>query len=130
MTKPFALGELLARLRANLRRRTSGSPSPVVTTIDGRLTIDLAAKTATVNGTPARLTPHEWGIVSYLVSHPNQLVRKDELLENVWGPEYTNEAGYVRVYMSQIHQKLEEDSSAPRCFLTEPGLGHRFVLGG
>ena len=116
-------------MRANLRRRTSGSPSPVVTTTDGRLTIDLAAKTATVNGTPARLTPHEWGIVSYLVSHPNQLVRKDELLENVWGPEYTNEAGYVRVYMSQIRQKLEEDSSAPRYFLTEPGLGHRFVLG-
>ena len=67
--------------------------------------------------------------VSYLVNHPNQLVRKDELLENVWGPEYTNGAGYVRVYMSQIHQKLEEDSSAPRYFLTEPGLGHRFVLG-
>lgn len=129
VTKPFALGELLARLRANLRRRTSGSPSPVVTTADGRLTIDLAAKTVTVSGTPARLTPHEWGIVSYLVSHPNQLVRKDELLTNVWGPEYTNEAGYVRVYMSQIRQKLEEDSSAPRYFLTEPGLGHRFVLG-
>lgn len=130
VTKPFALGELLARLRANLRRVPQESSDPVVTTGDGRVTIDLASSVVTVEGNPVRLTPHEWRIVGYLVRHPDRLVRREELLANVWGKGYENEGNYVRVYMSQIRQKLEADSSAPQYFITEPGMGYRFVLGG
>lgn len=130
VTKPFALGELLARLRAHLRRVPHESSDPVVTTADGRMTIDLAASTVTVEGKQVRLTPHEWRIVAYLVRHPDRLIRREELLVNVWGKGYEKEGSYVRVYMSQIRQKLEANSSAPKHFITEPGMGYRFVLGG
>lgn len=129
VTKPFALGELLARLRANLRRVPQETQEPVVETSDGRLTIDLARNTVTVEGKPVSLTPHEWKIVGYLVRNPNRLVRREELLTHVWGKGFENENNYARVYMSQIRQKLEADSATPKYFITEPGMGYRFVQG-
>ncbi|MDK8346182.1 response regulator transcription factor [Brevibacterium sp. UMB1308A] len=129
VTKPFALGELLARLRANLRRIPQETAEPVIVTSDGRLSIDLARNIVAVSGEQVSLTPQEWKIVSYLVRHPNRLVRREELLANVWGKGYENENNYARVYMSQIRQKLEVDSAAPKYFITEPGMGYRFVQG-
>lgn len=129
VTKPFALGELLARLRANLRRVPQETAEPVVITSDGRLSIDLARNIVAVSGEQVSLTPHEWKIVGYLARHPNRLVRREELLTHVWGKGYEKESNYARVYMSQIRRKLEVDSATPKYFITEPGMGYRFVQG-
>ncbi|WP_018117995.1 response regulator [Corynebacterium mastitidis] len=129
VTKPFSIGELLARLRAALRRCPTGeAPAPVVTTGDGALSIDLARCLVLRHGQPVHLTPHEWGIVAHLAGRPGQLVRKADLLKAVWGESYGKETNYLRVYLSQVRQKLEEDPTHPRHFLTEAGMGYRFVV--
>ncbi|MBC3185668.1 response regulator [Corynebacterium sp. zg-331] len=127
VTKPFSLGELLARLRAALRRCPSGPAAPVVITADGRLRIDLARAQVLREGQPVHLTPHEWGVVAHLAGRAGQLVRKADLLHAVWGDAYERETNYLRVYLSQVRQKLEADPSHPRYFLTEAGMGYRFV---
>lgn len=131
ITKPFAMDELLARLRAAIRRgSTSQQPLPdaVLTTSDGALSIDLAARIVTRDGSPVRLTPIEWRIVEHLAKNRDRLVTQSELLQAVWGPEYGTEKNYLRVYLSQLRHKLEVDSAAPRHFVTEPGMGYRFAL--
>lgn len=129
VTKPFALGEVLARLRAALRRGTpEGDADPVVTTADGRIVIDLAQSTVTVRGERIKLTPHEWQIIAHMARHADQLVTHEELLRAVWGPGYERSSSYLRVYMSQIRHKLEADASKPQHFLTELGMGYRFAL--
>lgn len=129
VTKPFSIGELLARLRAALRRCPAGeAPAPVVTTSDGALSIDLARCLVLRHGQPVHLTPHEWGIVAHLAGRPGQLVRKADLLRAVWGESYGKETNYLRVYLSQVRQKLEDDPAHPRHFLTEAGMGYRFVV--
>ncbi|RAV32607.1 response regulator [Corynebacterium heidelbergense] len=129
VTKPFAVGELLARLRAALRRvpDSTQQEQPVVTTSDGRLEVDLALSQARVDGQPVHLTPREWGIVEYLVRRKGQLVPKADLLQTVWGPNYSRETNYLRVFISQVRQKLERDPAAPQHFLTELGVGYRFM---
>jgi two-component system KDP operon response regulator KdpE len=124
VTKPFSMGELLARLRAALRRGTPQDEEAVVTTRD--FAIDLTAKRVERDGAAVHLTPLEWGIVEVLVRHPGKLVSQRQLLQEVWGPQYERETNYLRLYLAQIRRKLEPDPSQPRYFVTEPGMGYRF----
>jgi two-component system, OmpR family, KDP operon response regulator KdpE len=129
VTKPFGMDELLARLRAAVRRASPAPEAPVVSTDD--FTVDLADKRVTRDGQDVRLTPTEWQLLEVLVRHAGRLVTQRQLLAEVWGPSYQNEAHYLRVYVANLRRKLEPDPSAPRYLLTEPGIGYRFrPLGG
>ncbi|MGY1772075.1 response regulator [Blastococcus sp. SYSU D00813] len=125
VTKPFDMGELLARLRALLRRNATGPGEPVVTT--AHFTVDLAAKQVTVDGGAVRLTPTEWALLAELVRTPGRLVGQRHLLQAVWGPAYEKETHYLRVYLNQLRRKLEPDPAHPRYLRTEPGMGYRFT---
>jgi two-component system KDP operon response regulator KdpE len=128
VTKPFGMDELLARLRAVLRRTTATDEPAVVSTDD--FTLDLAAKTAAApDGTPIHLTPREWGVVEVLVRNEGKLVSQKQLLQEVWGPQYETETDYLRVYLANVRRKLEPDSARPEYFITEPGMGYRFQSG-
>ncbi len=127
ITKPFAMDELLARLRAALRRSLPDPGQAVVETTDGRVRIDLSSHQVTVEGQPVRLTRLEWRVLEVLASNPHRLIGRSELLTTVWGPEYGEEANYLRVYMSQLRNKLEPEPSNPRYFITELGMGYRFT---
>ena len=124
LTKPFGMNELLARMRAALRRARAANEEPVIET--DAFTIDLAAKRVLRDGEVVRLTPTEWGIVELLVRNPGRLVSQRTLLQSVWGPAYEHEGHYLRVYMSAIRRKLEADPANPRHFRTEPAMGYRF----
>jgi two-component system KDP operon response regulator KdpE len=124
VTKPFGMDELLARLRAALRRATPADEEPMVSTDD--FVVDLAAKRVTRGSRPVHLTPTEWQVVEVLVRSPGKLVSQRQLLQDVWGPEYRTETNYLRLYLAQVRRKLEPDPSRPRYFLTEPGMGYRF----
>jgi two-component system, OmpR family, KDP operon response regulator KdpE len=124
VTKPFGMGELLARVRAALRRGAPSSEEATVAT--DAFTIDLAAKRVTNVDGEVRLTPTEWHLVEVLVRNAGRLVTQGALLREVWGPEYGTETNYLRVYMAHIRRKLEPDPSEPRYFITEPGMGYRF----
>jgi len=125
VTKPFGMDELLARLRAALRRANPANDVATVRTPD--FAIDLLAKKVTVASGEVRLTPTEWQIVELLVRHRGRLVSQAQLLRDVWGPEYHDETHYLRVYLSQLRRKLEPDPAHPRYFITEPGMGYRFI---
>ena len=125
VTKPFDMGELLARLRAVLRRGPGDPSDPVVTT--EHFTVDLADRRVTVGGAPVRLTPTEWGLLEALVRHPGRLIGQRQLLQGVWGPAYEKETNYLRVYLAQLRRKLEPDPAHPRYLHTEPGMGYRFT---
>ena len=127
VTKPFGMDELLARLRAALRRATPADEAPIVQT--PAFTIDLAAKRVHRDGEEVRLTPTEWHLVEVLVRNPGRLVSQRQLLQEVWGPEYHDETGYLRVHMANVRRKLEPEPSRPRYFFTEPGMGYRFEPG-
>jgi two-component system, OmpR family, KDP operon response regulator KdpE len=125
VTKPFGMGELLARLRVAVRRAVPAPDEPVVHGDD--FTVDLAAKRVRRGGSDVRLTPTEWQLLEVLVRHREKLVTQRQLLAEVWGPEYHTEANYLRVYMAQLRRKLEPDPSRPRYLRTEPGIGYRFT---
>ena len=125
VTKPFAIGELLARLRAALRRTTSGA-EPVVSFGDVR--IDLEKQLVEVGGRPVHLTPHEFGILRLLAQNPGKLLTHRTILREVWGPAYGDESNYLHVYVSQLRRKLEPNPSSPRHLVTEPGAGYRLVV--
>jgi two-component system KDP operon response regulator KdpE len=124
VTKPFGMGELLARLRAALRRNQPAEEEAVLELAD--FTVDLAAKRVSRDGTAVRLTPTEWHLVEVLVRHAGKLVTSRKLLQEVWGPQYGEETNYLRVHMAHIRRKLEPAPGRPRYFHTEPGLGYRF----
>lgn len=126
VTKPFSMGELVARLRAALRRGASSADgAPLIKT--SAFVIDLGAKRVTKpTGEEIRLTPTEWGIVEVLASNRGKLVSQVQLLKDVWGPNYGTETNYLRVFIAQIRRKLEPDPAVPRFFKTEPGMGYRF----
>jgi two-component system KDP operon response regulator KdpE len=124
VTKPFGMDELLARMRAALRRGAVSDERPVITTLD--FSIDLAAKRVSTAAGEIRLTPTEWSILSILARHRGKLVGQRQLLQEVWGPRYGTETNYLRVYVAQLRRKLEPDHTHPRYLLTEPGLGYRF----
>ena len=125
VTKPFGMDELLARLRAALRRNAPAPEAAVVTTL--HFAVDLAAKRVRIGGDEVRLTPTEWGLVEMLVRNAGKLVSQRQLLQEVWGPQYGDEANYLRVHMANIRRKLEPDPSRPRYFITEPGMGYRLT---
>jgi two-component system, OmpR family, KDP operon response regulator KdpE len=125
ITKPFGMDELLARLRAALRRSGTDPEAPIVET--DSFTVDLAAKQAVTPAGPVRLTPTEWHLLEVLIRHEGKLVPQRELLQEVWGPAYETETNYLRVYMAQLRRKLERDPSHPRHLITEPGMGYRFI---
>lgn len=127
VTKPFGMDELLARLRAALRRTAPAEEEAVVETAD--FTIDLAAKKVRRDGEEVRLTPTEWHLVEVLVRNRGRLVAQRQLLQEVWGPQYEKETNYLRVYLAQIRSKLEPDPASPRYFVTEARMGYRFEPG-
>ncbi|HET9729993.1 MAG TPA: response regulator [Acidimicrobiia bacterium] len=126
VTKPFGMNEFLARLRAALRRTAVSAETPVLETKD--FTVDLGRKQAIRDGEKVHLTPTEWSIVELLVRNRDKLVTQQNLLQQVWGPQYESETHYLRIYLSQIRRKLEPDPARPRYFITEPGMGYRFVV--
>ncbi|MFF8267458.1 response regulator [Streptomyces sp. NPDC016562] len=128
VTKPFGMDELLARLRAAVRRAEppAGSGDGEVIVETEAFTVDLAAKKAVREGRDVRLTPTEWHLLEVLVRNGGKLVSQKQLLQEVWGPSYGTETNYLRVYMAQLRRKLEADPSHPRHFITEPGMGYRF----
>ena len=128
VTKPFGMDELLARLRAAVRRATPAPAEPVVST--EHFTVDLSDKRVTKDGADVRLTPTEWQLLEVLARNADRLVTQRQLLQEVWGPGYLNEPGYLRVYVANLRRKLEPSPSRPRYLLTEPGMGYRFVPGG
>jgi len=127
VTKPFGMDELLARLRAAVRRATPADAAPTITTAD--FLIDLSAKKVVRDGREVHLTPTEWGLIEALVRTPGKLVSQKQLLQEVWGPAYEKETNYLRVYMAGLRRKLEPNQSQPVYFLTEPGSGYRFEMG-
>lgn len=128
VTKPFGMDELLARLRAAVRRAepAAGSGEDEVLVETAAFSVDLAAKKAVREGRDVRLTPTEWHLLEVLVRNGGKLVGQKQLLQEVWGPSYGTETNYLRVYMAQLRRKLEADPSRPRHFITEPGMGYRF----
>jgi len=125
VTKPFGIEELLARIRAALRRSSSDADTAVVSA--GDLQIDLAARRVERSGEVVHLTPKEWDVVAILARHAGHLVTQRDLLSQVWGPGYEGESEYLRTVLLRIRRKLEPDPSAPRHFITEPGVGYRFT---
>jgi len=139
VTKPFAMDELLARLRALTRRVPAGSEQQPVVAF-GDVVVDLGARTVrrSVPGAHAdgaesvevRLTPTEWRLLDLLVRHPGRLVTRETVLTEVWGPHHTRDTGYLRLYVGQLRKKLEPEPSRPRHLLTVTGMGYRFVPSG
>jgi two-component system KDP operon response regulator KdpE len=128
LTKPFAVGELLARLRVALRHadaRVAPSAEQVITS--GELRIDLAARRVILGGRDVRLTPTEYRLLATLARHAGMVVTHRQLLREVWGPSYVEHTHYLRVHMAQLRQKLETNSAQPRHLLTELGVGYRLV---
>jgi two-component system KDP operon response regulator KdpE len=129
VTKPFGMDELLARIRAAIRRSSITDEAPSVATDD--FVVDLAAhRVSRTDGRDVSLTPTEWLLVEVLVRNRDRLVTQRQLLQQVWGPAYERETNYLRSYMATIRRKLEPNPSQPRYFRTEPGVGVRFVPGG
>ncbi len=124
LTKPFGLGELLARLRVALRRVASGDTGESVFTV-GDLKVDLAARLVYRKGAEIHLTPIEYRLLTTLVRHAGKVITHRQLLKEAWGPNAVEHAHYVRVYMTQLRHKLEEEPSRPRYLLTESGVGYR-----
>jgi two-component system KDP operon response regulator KdpE len=125
VTKPFSMDELLARMRAALRR--SGTPDDEPQIKLGDLVVDLAARR--VEGGPGgdiRLTPTEWHLLEVLLRNPGKLMSQQQLLTEVWGPGYAGATGNLRLYMAQLRRKLEPDPARPQWLITEPGMGYRF----
>jgi two-component system, OmpR family, KDP operon response regulator KdpE len=126
LTKPFGAAELLARVRAQLRRRASAGATSTVVDF-GQVRVDLGKRLVERAGETLHLTPIEYRLLAYLITHPDSVLTYRQLLHNVWGPAHAEHSHYVRVYMGLLRKKLEEDPSQPRHLVTETGVGYRFV---
>jgi two-component system KDP operon response regulator KdpE len=126
LTKPFSVGELRARVRALLRRRSRNaeSASPIVEF--GQVLVDFSRRLVTRNGEAVHLTPIEYRLLTVLAGHPGKVLTQRNLLREIWGPSYIESSHYLRVYVGHLRQKLEEDPTQPQHFLTETGVGYRF----
>jgi DNA-binding response OmpR family regulator len=124
VTKPFGTGELLARLRAALRKRGDRAALGAIFDV-GKLHFDLAERNIHLDGTEVKLTRKQFDVLAYLARHAGRLVTQRQLLEAIWGPSHTNDAHYLRVAIGQIRDKLSDDAANPRFILTEPGVGYR-----
>ena len=127
MTKPFGSPELLARIRAALRRSPQMSAEMHVVKFD-EVEINFNTRRVTVGTKEKRLTPKEFDLLQYMVAHPNLPITHTKLLQSVWGPDYGDEVEYLRVFMNQLRKKLEKNPSSPKYLLTEPWVGYRFHL--
>jgi two-component system KDP operon response regulator KdpE len=125
VTKPFSMGELLARIRVAIRRATKTEDEPVLTFAD--LTIDLARRMVLLSGEEVKLTPTEYEILKHLSLHAGRVITHRQLLRAVWGPNHQEETHYLRVYVGQLRRKIESDAAQPRYITTEPGVGYRFM---
>ncbi len=125
VTKPFSMGELLARIRVAIRRAAKTEDEPVLTFAD--LTVDLARRMVLFGREEVKLTPTEYEILKYLALHAGRVVTHRQLLRAVWGPNYQEETHYLRVYVGQLRRKIEADPAQPRYITTEPGVGYRFM---
>jgi two-component system KDP operon response regulator KdpE len=126
VSKPFSMPELLARIRAALRRAPLAPESGPLRLTLGAVEIDFQARHVTSAGTEVRLTPKEFDLLRYLVTHPNRAVPHRELLQAVWGPDYGDEVEYLRVFIKQLRRKIERRPDKPEYILTEPWVGYRF----
>ena len=126
VTKPFGIQELLARIRATMRRSPAASDSGDRSFQDADLSIDFDARRATLRGKSVRLTPKEFDLLKVLVDNRNKPVPHRKLLQTVWGPDYGDEVEYLRVVVNQLRRKIEPEPSKPRYLMTEPWVGYRF----
>ncbi len=127
LVKPFGTGELLARVRAQLRRHPRADAEAASVLAFGDVRIDLARRSVERAGQPLRLTPLEYRLLAHLAAHPNRVLTHPQLLRAVWGPSHSQDTHYVRIYMGHLRAKLEADPSQPRHLVTELGVGYRFV---
>ena len=129
VTKPFGIQELLARIRATIRRTPAlaSAGAPHVYT-EGELEIDFESRRVTLKGKSVRLTPKEFDLLKFLVEHPNRPIPHRKLLQTVWGPDYGDEVEYLRVFVNQLRKKIEPVPSRPKYLLTEPWVGYRFAI--
>jgi two-component system KDP operon response regulator KdpE len=126
LTKPFSIGELLARLRVAQRHAHPEAESVVFQS--GSLQVDLSQRIVTVDGQEVRLTPTEYAMLQVLIRHVGKVITHKQLLREVWGTEYSEETHYLRVYVGQLRHNIEADPTHPRLILTEPGIGYRLVM--
>jgi two-component system, OmpR family, KDP operon response regulator KdpE len=127
ITKPFSINELLARIRANLRRTPApGDEGPI--TVSDQLSVDFSARQVIVDGHNVRLTPKEFDLLHYFLANPNKPITHRKLLQTLWGPDYGDEVEYLRVFVSQLRKKIEANPARPRYIVTEPWVGYRFAL--
>jgi two-component system KDP operon response regulator KdpE len=129
ITKPFSVNELLARIRANLRRfggPTGGADESIV--VAENFSVNIAARQVTIDGKIVRLTPKEFDLLRFLLANANKPMPHRKLLQTIWGPDYGDEVEYLRVFVSQLRKKIEPDHAHPRYIVTEPWIGYRFVL--
>jgi two-component system, OmpR family, KDP operon response regulator KdpE len=127
VTKPFGIQELLARIRAAMRRMPGSGEAGSKLTVGGELEIDFDTRRVHLNGKSARLTPKEFDLLKFLVEHANKPIAHRKLLQTVWGPDYGEEVEYLRVVVNQLRKKIEPVPSKPKYLLTEPWVGYRFV---
>ena len=128
ITKPFSVNELMARIRANVRRLPGQSEQTQKVIELENLRIDLESRQVTARGQSVRLTPKEFELLQYLASNPNKPLPHRKVLQTLWGPEYGGEVEYLRVFVSQLRKKIEADPAHPEYILTEPWVGYRFVI--
>jgi two-component system KDP operon response regulator KdpE len=126
VVKPFGTQELLARIRANLRRHAHGETDEELSFASEALTIDFAHRSVTARGRSVRLTPKEFDLLHYFVTHADKIIPHRELLQFVWGPDYGEETEYLRVFINQLRKKIEHNPAKPKLLLTEPWVGYRF----
>ncbi len=126
VTKPFSMGEFLARLRVALRRAAKSDDEPILTF--GELSIDLARRNVIMRGEEVKLTPTEYEVLKYLVQQAGRVVTHRQLLRAIWGSNFQEESQYLRVYIGQLRRKIESDPSQPTYIITEPGVGYRLVI--
>jgi len=126
ITKPFSMGELLARIRVALRHTAKTEDEPVLAV--GELTIDIPRRIVQVRGEEVKLTPTEYEILKYLALQAGRVVTHRQLLRAIWGPNYQDETHYLRIYVGQIRRKIESDPSQPSIITTEPGVGYRLTI--
>jgi len=126
LTKPFGVGELRARVRALLRRRSRSGDSATPIVEFGNVTVDLSRRVVSLAGKEVHLTPIEYRLLATLIGHPGKVMTQRNLLREIWGPSFVESSHYLRVYIGHLRQKLEDDPTQPKYFLTETGVGYRF----
>jgi two-component system KDP operon response regulator KdpE len=125
VAKPFTIGEVLARIRAGLRRSSAVAPGAIFRF--GQIEVDLDKRVVKVHGEEVHLTPNEYKLLQVLIKHAGKVLTQRQLLQEVWGPNSTEQAQYLRVYIAQLRRKLEQDPARPRHLQTEPGVGYRLL---